>query len=58
MQNIGSVPETEMFRSFNMGLGMVIICDQEDSDTIQAHFGKLSYVIGRVASGNQSVVYI
>ena len=61
MQNIGSVPETEMFRSFNMGVGMVIICGQEDSDMIQAHFAKLdqrSYVIGRVASGNQSVVYI
>jgi len=60
MQALGSVPEAEMFRSFNMGVGMVIICSEQEVKAIQAHFTKLEqdcYEIGRVISGNRSVSY-
>src|SRR6476646_3130447 len=34
MQRLGNVSETEMFRTFNMGIGMVIICSQFDAEPI------------------------
>src|ERR1700704_132281 len=37
MQEIGNVPESEMYRAFNMGVGMVIICAPADALTIKTH---------------------
>jgi phosphoribosylformylglycinamidine cyclo-ligase len=34
MQEIGNVPVEEMYRTFNMGIGMVIICAEKDSPGI------------------------
>ena len=34
MQEIGNVPEGEMFRTFNMGVGMVIICARQNAEII------------------------
>ena len=31
MQKLGNVSDTEMFRTFNMGIGMVVVCSKEDS---------------------------
>jgi phosphoribosylformylglycinamidine cyclo-ligase len=59
MQEIGHVPEAEMYRTFNMGVGMVIVASRQDAETIKAHFrerGETVYEIGRVTAGNQEVV--
>src|SRR6266496_4060049 len=37
MQEIGNVPEAEMYRTFNMGVGMIIISAPSDRETIQSH---------------------
>src|SRR5207253_1874964 len=38
MQEIGHIPDSEMFRTFNMGVGLVIICAATDAEAIHSHF--------------------
>src|SRR6185295_11924597 len=59
MQEIGNVPNTEMFRTFNMGVGIVVVCGSGDKETLTSHFaarGDACYEIGRVTSGNREVL--
>ncbi|HJU56512.1 MAG TPA: phosphoribosylformylglycinamidine cyclo-ligase [Pyrinomonadaceae bacterium] len=59
MQKLGNVADAEMFRTFNMGVGMVIVAAQQDAEAIKAHFeerGEAVYEIGRVTEGNREVV--
>jgi phosphoribosylformylglycinamidine cyclo-ligase len=61
MQRLGNIAEAEMFRAFNMGVGMVIVCAPSDAPAIEAHLAKLgeqSYRIGRVVAGPQHVTLI
>ena len=61
MQEIGQVSETEMYRTFNMGVGMVIICAPSDSAALVAHFterGEACYRVGRVTEGAHEVVLV
>jgi len=58
MQEIGNVAESEMYRTFNMGIGMVIACAEADAGSIKTHFseqGERCYEIGRVIEGRQEV---
>ncbi|HLM58193.1 MAG TPA: phosphoribosylformylglycinamidine cyclo-ligase [Pyrinomonadaceae bacterium] len=58
MQKIGNVAEAEMFRTFNMGVGMVVICSQSDAETVRHHFdspGSECFLIGRVTEGAREV---
>ena len=57
MQSIGSVDEDEMFRAFNMGIGMVFIVDAENVDAVKNAVKDLTkvYEIGSVVSGDKNV---
>lgn len=60
MQEIGNVPEAEMFRTFNMGVGMVIICARQNAEILKSHFAALRqpcFSIGTVTSGQQEVKF-
>ncbi len=60
LEQIGNVPESEMYRTFNMGVGMVIICSSSDVASIETHIQSRNdrcYEIGRVISGAQEVVF-
>jgi len=57
MQRLGTIDESEMFRVFNMGIGMVVICEAEDASSIQTAV-KACYEIGRVAGGAKTVSLI
>lgn len=60
LQQIGDVAESEMYRTFNMGVGMVIICAQSDAAAIKAHMKSLNqqcYEIGHVMAGEQEVIF-
>ncbi|HWC78043.1 MAG TPA: phosphoribosylformylglycinamidine cyclo-ligase [Blastocatellia bacterium] len=55
---IGNVSDREMHRTFNMGIGMVVITRERDAGRVRAHLeaqGESYYDIGRVVSGGQSV---
>ena len=54
MQKLGNVPDREMFRTFNMGVGMVLICSQFDAEQIAHQIGH-GYDIGRVIAGSKMV---
>jgi phosphoribosylformylglycinamidine cyclo-ligase len=54
MQQIGNIEEPEMFRTFNMGIGMVVVCAPADASQIEAALNS-SYEIGRVVEGNRLV---
>ena len=59
MQEIGNVAETEMHRTFNMGVGMVVICAPSDAVSVKTHLdnlGETCYTIGRVGEGRREVV--
>lgn len=53
MQRLGNVSEEEMFRTFNMGIGMVLIIDEENKDEIIEQTGGKE--IGEVVEGEKKV---
>lgn len=61
MQKLGNVEQKEMFRTFNMGIGMTIICSENDKEQIISHIenlGEECFEIGRVIEGNQEIKII
>jgi phosphoribosylformylglycinamidine cyclo-ligase len=61
MQQLGSVSEPEMYRTFNMGVGMVIVCAADQSEQIRRYMREHEsecYEIGRVISGEREVVIL
>ena len=58
MQSIGSIDDKEMFRAFNMGVGMVLIVDPKLESKVIDLISPLSPVfkIGDVISGNGEVI--
>ncbi len=50
------VEESEMFRTFNMGVGMVLVVDPENVDTVLENSD--GYVIGEMRSGNGEVALV
>ena len=55
LRKLGNVSDAEMYRTFNMGVGMVIVCAPSDVEAIEAHLGEC-YRIGNVVSGNREVL--
>jgi phosphoribosylformylglycinamidine cyclo-ligase len=58
MREIGKVSEAEMYRTFNMGVGMVIVCALEAQQAITAHLSSQDaecFHIGRVVQGERNV---
>jgi phosphoribosylformylglycinamidine cyclo-ligase len=55
MQRLGNVADAEMFRTFNMGIGMIVICNQEDKEFLKENL-PASFEIGRVVDGNKEVL--
>jgi phosphoribosylformylglycinamidine cyclo-ligase len=61
MREIGNVAEAEMHRTFNMGVGMVIVCTPADAEVIKAHLaarGESCYEIGCVVEGSRQVTLV
>ncbi|WP_371380693.1 phosphoribosylformylglycinamidine cyclo-ligase [Sporomusa aerivorans] len=54
----GGVPKAEMYRTFNMGIGMILILAAEDVPAIQAELAdrnEKAYIIGKVTAGERQV---
>ena len=54
LQRIGNVSDHEMFRTFNMGIGMVVVCAASDKIKVQDDL-KGSFEVGRVVAGDKTV---
>jgi len=59
MQRIGNIEDAEMYRTFNLGVGMVLVCAQTDVAGITSQVrerGTNCFEIGRVSQGPRKVV--
>jgi phosphoribosylformylglycinamidine cyclo-ligase len=54
MQHLGNVEDAEMFRTFNMGIGMVVICAEDNYRSVMDHLHDCCQ-IGRVVAGANEV---
>ncbi len=61
LQRTGSVPDDDMLRTFNMGIGLIVVCDDSRADRLISDLmraGEPAAVrIGRIVSGSQKVEY-
>ena len=62
LQDRGALTDAEAFRTFNMGMGMVVVCDAEATATLCARFEHAgepgAVVIGKVTRGARTVSYV
>lgn len=59
IQELGKVPDAEMFRTFNMGVGMVLVADRGDTPAIVQRLtsaGESAAVIGELQQGSNDVL--
>ena len=60
LQKIGNVPRDEMLRTFNMGIGMVLVVPAKKfkkAQLILERCGEKGYTIGRIVKGERRVTY-
>jgi phosphoribosylformylglycinamidine cyclo-ligase len=60
LQKSGWVEESEMWRTFNMGVGMVIVTSPPDAAAVEEHLTRLGespFRIGAIEEGPRRVVY-
>ncbi len=60
IQELGSVSDAEMFKTFNMGIGMVMVVKKTDTQGIikkLKRLGEDAYIIGRVEKGSGGLEY-
>lgn len=55
MERLGHLSETELYRTFNMGIGMIMVVSQDAADLIKASAILPVYEIGHVEAGDQTV---
>jgi len=61
IKRMGAVPDADMLRTFNMGVGMTIVAKTSAVDTIRRHLadkGHESYSIGEIVRGEKKVEYV
>ncbi len=61
LRETGNVDEKDMFKTFNMGVGMVLVIDPDDLNHFQTHLQTQkinSYPIGRIGPGQRTVHYV
>ena len=55
LQRQGQIPEHDMFNTYNMGVGMMVIVPQEETDQAIAALDCGAYAIGEIVSGGEWV---
>ncbi|MBA3646671.1 MAG: phosphoribosylformylglycinamidine cyclo-ligase [Gemmatimonadaceae bacterium] len=60
LQSAGNVEQEEMYRTFNMGVGMVVACDDADAAAVMTSAesaGMNPWVIGALKAGGGNVIF-
>ncbi len=60
LQKLGNVAQEEMFRTFNMGLGMLLVVPSakfKKAQTVIERAGEKAFTVGRIVKGERKVVY-
>jgi phosphoribosylformylglycinamidine cyclo-ligase len=60
MQKLGNVPKDEMLRTFNMGLGMLVVVPSKKfkkAQSVLERVGEKAYTVGRIVKGERKVMY-
>ena len=60
LQHIGNVKKEEMLRTFNMGLGMLVVVPAKKfkkAQTVLDRAGEKFYSVGRIVKGERKVIY-
>ena len=58
LQTLADIEQKEMYQVFNMGLGFIVVVDQQSAAQVQAHLTKenlTNWLIGEVTSGDKAV---
>ena len=58
IQKTGSIPERDMFNTYNMGVGMSIVVSSEEADkalSVLKDCGEDAYVIGHIEAGEEKI---
>lgn len=48
--------ESDKFRTFNMGIGMILVCSQEDADFIAKE--SQGYILGELTKGDKTIKFV
>jgi phosphoribosylformylglycinamidine cyclo-ligase len=60
LEQLGSVPKEEMLRTFNMGMGMLLVVPAakfKKAQSVLERVGEKFYTIGRIIKGERKVIY-
>jgi len=61
LQRSGNVPDADMYRAFNMGIGMIVGCAPDDQDRVLTMLRSAgesrATVIGKILAGDPGVIY-
>jgi len=60
LQKLGNVPPDEMLRTFNMGLGMLLVVPAvkfKKAQSVLDKIGEKAYTVGRIVKGDRKVMY-
>lgn len=61
IQRLGEVDHEEMYSTFNMGIGMILVVETRESEKLMKYLSKkkeTAYLIGEIAKGNREVIII
>jgi phosphoribosylformylglycinamidine cyclo-ligase len=60
MQKLGNVPQDEMLRTFNMGIGMLLVIPSKKfkkAQSVLERAGEKAHTVGRIVKGDRKVIY-
>jgi phosphoribosylaminoimidazole synthetase len=58
IQRMGEVNPKEMYRVFNMGIGMLAVVAREDADAVRRLIPEETWVVGELVAGEQKVILL
>ena len=61
IQRLGEVDHEEMYKTFNMGIGMILVVEAKETDKLLKYLAKkkeTAYQIGEIFKGNREVIII